>query len=66
MQQPSIPEEIAAYLAEVGVTDVKQLSGLGTTEICEDCGAPFFPNALGEMMHPELPDETDLEPRHFH
>ena len=66
LQQPSIPEEIAAYLAEVGVTDVKQLSGLGTTEICEDCGAPFFPNALGEMMHPELPDETDLEPRHFH
>ena len=66
LQQPSIPEEIAAYLAEVGVTDVKQLSGLGTTEICEDCGAPFFPNALGEMMHPKLPDETDLEPRHFH
>lgn len=65
-QQPGIPEEIAAHLAEVGITDVKQLSGLGTTEVCEDCGAPFFPNALGEMMHPELPEETDLEPRHFH
>lgn len=64
--QPSIPEEIAAHLTEVGVTEIKQLSGLATTEICEDCGAPFFPNALGEMMHPELPDETDLEPRHFH
>ena len=65
-QQLSIPEEIAAHLAEVGINDVKQIAGLGTTEICEDCGAPFFPNAQGEMMHPELPEETDLEPRHFH
>lgn len=62
----TIPDEIAAHLAEVGVTEIKLISGLATTEICEDCGAPFFPNALGEMMHPELPEETDLEPRHFH
>ncbi len=62
----AIPEEIAAHLSEVGVTEIKQLSGLATPEICEDCGAPFFPNAQGEMMHPELPEETDLEPRHFH
>ena len=65
-QAMAIPEEIAAHLAEVGITEIKQLSGLATPETCEDCGAPFFPNTLGEMMHPELPEEADLEPRHFH
>ena len=66
LQTVSIPEEISAHLAEIGVTEVRQISGLATPEICEDCGAPFFPNTLGEMMHPELPEEADLEPRHFH
>lgn len=63
---PDIPDHIAAYLSEAGVQEVKRLNGLAQGEICEDCGAPYFPNPLGEMMHPELPDEINLEPRHFH
>jgi len=64
--QVDVPESIAALLKELGVTDVRRLPGLYVPEFCDDCGAPFFPNPLGEMMHPELPEETDMEPMHFH
>jgi len=65
-QQASIPEEIAALLKEQGVTDVRQLPGLFRAEFCDDCGAPYFPDPLGEMQHPELPDEIDVNPLNFH
>lgn len=61
-----MPESIAALLKELGVSEVRRLPGLQPSEYCDDCGAPFFPNFLGEMMHPELPEETDMEPVNFH
>lgn len=61
-----MPESIAALLKELGVSEVRRLPGLQPPEYCDDCGAPYFPNFLGEMMHPELPEETDMEPVHFH
>jgi len=65
-ERADVPDEIAALLNELGVTDVRRLSGLYPMEFCDDCGAPFFPNPLGEMMHPELPEELDLNPVHLH
>ncbi len=59
-------DEIAALLKEHGIADVRRLPGIYPAEFCDDCGAPYFPNPLGEMMHPELPEETDLAPVHFH
>jgi hypothetical protein len=64
--EADIPEQIAALLKELGVQDIRRLPGLNTAEYCEDCGAPYFPNPLGEMLHPELPEEVDLSPVHFH
>jgi len=61
-----IPDQIAALLKELGVADVRRLPGVYSSEFCDDCGAPYFPNPLGEMMHPELPEETDMAPAHFH
>src|SRR5690606_34588762 len=55
--QVDVPESIAALLKELGVSEVRRLPGIQTPEYCEDCGAPFFPNFVGEMMHPELPEE---------
>lgn len=60
------PDQIAALLRELGVQDIRRLPGLQPVEYCEDCGAPYFPNPLGEMQHPEIPDEADLNPVHFH
>ncbi|NYT59160.1 DUF2863 family protein [Alcaligenaceae bacterium] len=61
-----VPDEISDLLKEMGVSDIRRLPGVYAPEFCDDCGAPFFPNALGEMLHPELPEETDLTPIHFH
>ncbi|MGE8547490.1 MAG: DUF2863 family protein [Alcaligenes sp.] len=61
-----IPDIIAALLKSLGVQHVHRLPGLHSTEVCEDCNAPFFPDIHGEMQHPELPDEIDLDPVQLH
>src|SRR5690606_37815965 len=55
--QPSVSDEIAALLKQLDIHEIKRLPGILTSEFCEDCGAPYFPNALGEMLHPELPED---------
>ena len=64
--RPGPLEEVLAQLAEVGVTEVKRLQGTFTPEYCEDCGAPLFANADGEIVHAELPEEADVQAAHFH
>jgi len=59
-------DTLAALLRESGIQDVRRLPGLQPMEFCEDCGTPYFPNMLGEMQHPELPEEIDPEPVQFH
>ncbi|MGB6007329.1 DUF2863 family protein [Castellaniella sp.] len=59
-------DTLAALLRESGIQDVRRLPGLQAMEFCEDCGTPYFPNMLGEMQHPELPEEIDPEPVQFH
>lgn len=61
-----VPDEIAALLKELHVGEVRRLPGIYPMEFCDDCGAPMFPNPIGEMVHPELPEETDLSPIQFH
>ena len=60
------PDEIAALLKECGVGDVRRLTGILPPDYCEDCGAPFFPNPAGEMVHAELPEDAETAPTHFH
>lgn len=62
----SASEEIAALLKEAGVSEIRRLPGVLPLDQCDDCGAPFFPNPVGEMVHPELPEEADFGPIHFH
>ncbi len=64
--QPSTEEQIIAVLKDCGVQDIRKLPGLLTPEFCEDCGAPFFPNPAGEMVHAELPEDAETAPQHFH
>jgi uncharacterized protein YuzB (UPF0349 family) len=59
-------EEVMAQLSESGLTEVKKLAGTFTPEYCEDCGAPLFANAEGEIVHAELPEEADTHAAHFH
>ena len=59
-------EEIAVLLKECGVNDIRRLPGILAPEFCEDCGAPYFPNPSGEMVHAELPEDAETAPAHFH
>jgi len=59
-------EDIVDLLKAQGVTDIRRLPGILPMEFCEDCGAPYFPDPTGEMVHAELPDEADSGPAHFH
>lgn len=59
-------DEIAAVLRESGIRDIRRLPGVVAPEYCEDCGAPLFPNPLGELVHAELPEDAAHAPAHFH
>jgi len=64
--RPGPVDDLLAQLGECGVTEVKRLQGTFTPEYCEDCGAPLFANAEGEIVHAELPEEADTQAAHFH
>jgi uncharacterized protein YuzB (UPF0349 family) len=64
--RPGPLDELMQQLTDSGVTEVKKLSGTFTPEYCEDCGAPLFANAEGEIVHAELPEEADTHVAHFH
>jgi len=64
--RPGPLDEVLQQLAEVGVTQIKKLTGTFTPEYCEDCGAPLFANPEGEIVHAELPEEADTQSAHFH
>jgi len=64
--RPGPLDEVMEQLTQCGVTEVKKLSGTFTPEYCEDCGAPLFANAEGEIVHAELPEEADTQAAHFH
>ncbi|HXF77454.1 MAG TPA: DUF2863 family protein [Usitatibacter sp.] len=64
--RPGPQDEVVEQLAQCGVTQVSRLPGTFTPEYCEDCGAPLFANAEGEIVHAELPEEADTQAAHFH
>lgn len=59
-------DEITDLLKAQGVQEIRRLPALMPPEFCEDCGSPYFPDPTGELAHPELPEEADTGPKHFH
>lgn len=59
-------EQIAELLRDLGVTDIRKLPDLLPVDFCDDCGAPYYPNPLGELVHAEPPEEAETSPAHFH
>ncbi|MGO3741828.1 DUF2863 family protein [Kerstersia sp.] len=59
-------EQISAHLNALGVHEIRRLPGVFPPENCDDCGGPLFPNAVGEMVHAELPEDLDIAPGTFH
>jgi len=59
-------DEIAVVLKECGIEQIKRIPGVLWPESCDDCTAPFFPDANGDLVHVELPEEAFDAPQHFH
>ncbi|SFU56413.1 DUF2863 family protein [Nitrosospira multiformis] len=58
--------QIEAALRECGVTQTILLQEHFLMEYCEECGGPLFPNADGEIVHAEFPEEGEVAPIHLH
>ena len=59
-------EEILALLQEAGIKHIKRHSERFPIEFCDDCGAPMFADASGELVHPEMPEDAPQDAGHFH
>lgn len=59
-------EQLVALLRENGVTDIVTLEQGFPLEFCDDCGAPLFADPVGDLVHAELPEETEAPRAHLH
>jgi hypothetical protein len=59
-------KRIADALREAGVEDVFRHAMLFDPELCDDCGAPLFPDRSGEAVHAELPEDAPIQQPLFH
>ncbi|WP_269900230.1 DUF2863 family protein [Paenalcaligenes faecalis] len=53
-------------LSDLGIESIQFLAGLFDPDFCDDCSAPSFPNAKGELQHPYLPEDMDYTPSAIH
>jgi len=59
-------KRICDALRDAGVEDVFRHAMLFDPELCDDCGAPLFPDRLGEQVHAEMPEDTPSQQPLFH
>jgi hypothetical protein len=59
-------EEIVTLLRACGVTHIKRHNERFPMEFCDDCGAPLYPDADGELVHAEMPEDVPTGTEHFH
>ncbi len=64
--EPSPVARIRETLREAGVTEIRVWPELNEPEYCEDCGAPLYPNEKGDIVHAEMPEDTEPDATHFH
>jgi hypothetical protein len=61
-----MPQQIEEVLRACGVGEVVHLDHRFPFEFCDDCGAPLYPNAEGELVHAELPEQAESTARVLH
>ena len=59
--------EIETVLRECGLKEIVLHDHPFPFEFCDDCGMPLYPNAEGEVVHPEMPEQGhDAPPQTLH
>jgi hypothetical protein len=64
--EPTPLERIKETLREVGVQEIAVWSEVTEPEFCEDCGAPLYPSPSDEVVHVEMPEDTEPASTQFH
>lgn len=57
-------DALIQLLEDSGITHIKQIPELFAAEFCEDCKAPLFPNANGELVHANMPEDIQNQQLH--
>jgi hypothetical protein len=57
---------IETLLRESGITSVTVHDHRMPLEFCDECGVPLYPNADGESVHAELPEDENSTPARLH
>ena len=65
-ENADLGQEIETLLKATGIGEVRLLDTRMPLEYCDDCGAPLFPNADGENVHAELPEDMAGTPAQLH
>jgi len=65
-EHSDVAGQIETTLRECGVKHIMTLDHPIPMEFCDDCSAPFFPNADGELVHAEMPEQPDAMPQTLH
>lgn len=63
-EETDIVSQIEAEI--VGIGKIVVLTTAMPMEYCDDCGTQLFPNAEGELIHPEMPEPATPVPTHLH
>ncbi|MDR0737242.1 MAG: DUF2863 family protein [Zoogloeaceae bacterium] len=58
--------QIDAVLRDCGIKNIVSLDHRMPMEFCDDCGAPLYPTADGELVHTEMPEQADAMPTTLH
>ena len=59
-------DDIIGHLNSAGITHIKRHGERFDAEYCDDCGAPYFADPLGELVHAEMPEDAPAGNEHFH
>lgn len=58
--------EIESLLRECGLSDIVSHEHRFPLDYCDDCGTPLYPNADGELLHAEAPEDVPEQHQHLH
>ncbi len=61
-----VVEEIDACLRVSDISQIDRLAERFAPEFCSDCGAPLFADSTGDVVHPELPEQAEVQPQVLH
>ena len=64
--EASPAREIYDTIKASGIDDQFRHAELFNPEMCEDCGAAMFVDRIGEIVHPEMPEDTPDQQPLFH